>query len=72
MARKLLELASNENVSESVRLAAIKDALDRAGLKPATTVEIGPTPGFEEIFAEISSSTREKSRKARGYIDADS
>lgn len=72
MARKLLELASDENVSESVRLAAIKDALDRAGLKPVTTVEIGPTPGFEEIFSDISSGTRDESRKARGYIDADS
>ena len=33
-------MATNPNVSDPVELAAIRDALDRAGLKPATIVDL--------------------------------
>ena len=39
MAKQLLHMATDDSVSDAVKLAAIRDALDRAGLKPTTTVE---------------------------------
>ena len=72
MARELLKMAVDENVSDAVNLAAIRDALDRAGLsaRTAVSVEVGRRP-FEEIFDAISGVSREASRRARGYADAD-
>ncbi len=59
MARELLKMALNENVSDSVKLAAIKDALDRAGLNAKTEIEIGvSTKPFEMIFEHIESGSR--------------
>ncbi|NVN51619.1 hypothetical protein [Mycolicibacterium hippocampi] len=71
MAKELLGMAIDPDMSPQVKLAAIRDALDRGGLKPTTSVEIGPTKGFEEILGdlEFSTATREESRAARGYID---
>lgn len=55
MAKALLGIATDTNVPESVRLAAVKDALDRAGLKPATTVdlEVSAKP-WEAVFEGIA------------------
>ncbi len=70
MARKLLGMALSAD-SDSVKLAAIRDALDRAGLKPPAEVVL--TPGkpktYETVFDSIGTFTREESRMARGYPD---
>ena len=65
MARELLGIATNGQ-SEAVRLAAIRDALDRAGLKPPTQVELGQTSAFEIVFSDIVSGSRAESRARRG------
>ncbi|NOQ62529.1 hypothetical protein [Mycolicibacterium fortuitum] len=69
MARQLLKIAESAD-SESVRLAAVRDALDRAGLKAPTQVdlEVGPKP-FEQIMAGMAHMTRAESRAARGIPD---
>jgi hypothetical protein len=68
MAKKLLGIAI-AGESETVKLAAIKDALDRAGLKPPAEVVLsqGNVAPYEEIFDSIATNTREESRAARGY-----
>src|SRR6516225_5773627 len=52
MARELLKMAIDDNVADSVKLAAIRDALDRAGLgaKTAVEVEVGPPKPYQVIL----------------------
>jgi hypothetical protein len=68
MARELLGIALSAD-SESVRLQAIRDSLDRAGLRPPTEVVLSPgnSAPYEEIFDDIAGGSREASRAARGY-----
>jgi hypothetical protein len=72
MAHELLKMAVDVNVSDAVKLAAIRDALDRAGLsaKTAVSLEVGRRP-FEVIFDDIVSGSRAESRRRRGIPDND-
>ena len=72
MARQLLKMAVDENVSDAVKLAAIRDSLDRAGLsaRTAVSVEVGRRP-FEVIFDDITSGSRAESRAHRGLPELD-
>lgn len=59
MARELLKIATTSE-SESVKLSAVRDALDRAGLKPPTQVEVGPKAPepWEEVLGDVAHITR--------------
>lgn len=59
MARELLKIATTSE-SESVKLTAVRDALDRAGLKPPTQVEVGPKAPepWEELLGDVAHITR--------------
>jgi hypothetical protein len=67
LVQRLLGLALDGDTPDAVALAAIRDALDRAGLNPKTAVEVevGMRP-FEKAFEGIATITREKSRARRG------
>ena len=55
MARELLGMATDPDVSDSVKITAIRDALDRAGLKPVTAVDLDiSTKPWEAVFEGIS------------------
>lgn len=70
LAKELLGMAIDPNMTPQVKLAAIRDALDRGGLKPPTTVEIGPTKPHEEISADILvGGSREAYRNGTDSID---
>ena len=71
MAKQLLGIALSAD-SEAVKLAAVKDALDRTIGKAPTTVEIGPMKPYEEMLEGISTVSRAESRRARGYPVTDS
>lgn len=69
LAKQLLGIAESAQ-SEQVRLAAVKDALDRAGLKAPTQVEVevGPKP-WEGLVEAVAPMTRAESRARRGIPD---
>ena len=60
LARQLLNMTSDPNVADPVKLAAIKDALDRSGIqaKTAVSVEVSTKP-YELVFDRIGSAPRE-------------
>jgi len=59
LARQLLNMTTDPNVADPVKLAAIKDTLDRSGLaaKTAVSVEVGGKP-FEMVFDSIMAGPR--------------
>lgn len=72
MAKELLKIAVSDDAPDSVKLSAIKDALDRAGLsaKTAVEVEVGPNKRFEEVLgAMMAGGSRSESRSRRGEVD---
>ena len=56
LARELLKMATDPGVSESVRLSAIKDALDRGGVsaKSAVEVEVEEPKPWEQIMSGMT------------------
>lgn len=63
-------MAVDENVSDAVKLAAIRDALDRAGLGAPKTIDVAIAPKpWEQIFDDISGGSRAESRARRGMPD---
>jgi hypothetical protein len=56
LARELLEMAISDKVADSVKLAAIRDALDRAGLAARTAVEleVGPPKPWEQVMEGLT------------------
>ena len=71
VARELLKMATDDNVSDSVKLAAIKDALDRGGLGAKTEIEITAKP-YEQILdgiGNIESGSRSEFRQSQGIED---
>src|SRR6185437_9840585 len=71
MARELLKMATDDHVADSVKLAAIRDALDRAGLaaRTAVEVEVGPPKPYEAIFDSIEAGSRAEYRRSIGRYD---
>ena len=72
MAKELLGIATADDAPPAVKLAAIRDALDRAGLSPKTAVEIevGPTKAYESLLTDmLEGGSRAASRAARGVPD---
>ena len=70
MARELLGIATGAE-SEAVKLAAVKDALDRAGLGAKTEVALELKP-WEDIWTTwpgVATITRAESRARRGLPD---
>ena len=64
----------DDDVADSVKLAAIRDALDRAGLaaRTAVSVEVGPPKPWEQIMCgltAIESGSRAEFRRSRGIPD---
>lgn len=74
MAKELLGIATDSDTPPAVKLAAIRDSLDRAGLsaKTAVEVEVGPTKAFESILASmVGGGSRAESRARRGVGNED-
>ena len=71
MACELLRMATDGNVADSVKLAAIRDALDRAGLaaRTAVSVEVGPPKPYEAILDSIEAGSRAEYRRSIGRHD---
>jgi hypothetical protein len=71
LARELLRMATDPAVPESVRLSAIKDALDRGGVsaKTAVEVEVGLPKPWELIMdgvTEVVAGSRDEFRRSHG------
>ena len=67
MARALLKMATDDNVADSVKLTAIRDALDRGGVVAKTSVEVGVSvKPFEAILDSMESGSRAEFRRSVG------
>ena len=70
MARELLGIATDVNVSEAVRVSAIKDALDRAGVSARTAVDVSVKAApYETILSHVETGSRAEFRRSQGIED---
>jgi hypothetical protein len=60
LVQRLLQFALDGNVDDNVALRAIRDALDRAGLKPRAQVEVSAKPPepWEELMGDVLQITK--------------
>lgn len=68
---KLIEVAFDDTKPAAVQLDAIKDSLNRAGLKPREQVQVGPITPFEDIFTDIVYSADSTSLAQQGEPTTD-
>ncbi|BCI86063.1 hypothetical protein PJJ30_28010 [Mycobacterium kansasii] len=71
---RLIQFAFDDTKPPDIQLRAMRDALDRAGLRPPAEVVLsqGETKPYEELFDGIAEGlTRAESRRARGVPDAE-
>ena len=66
-------MTTDPNVADPVKLAAIKDALDRGGLaaKNAVSVEVGLSKPFERVFDSIMAGPRDPKKPPALAIEDD-
>lgn len=74
MAKALLGMATDDNVTDAVKLAAIRDALSRAGIteKTAVEVEVALKPWeqiLEGVAEQVESGSRAEFRRSQGIAD---
>lgn len=64
LVQRLLGFALDGDVPDAVALAAVKDALDRAGLGAKQSLELSPKPlaPWEEMFMDFAATSRERHR----------
>ncbi|MEV6621019.1 HGGxSTG domain-containing protein [Amycolatopsis sp. NPDC051106] len=70
MAKELLRMAGADDMPPATKLAAIRDALDRAGLNAGVSVEVELKP-FESILQKIAAGPRPGSVSEEDVIDAE-